>query len=228
MADEQSAEAEAKRGVAWLRVLLFLFYVALGIAWAVYECNSQKILARAERLEQNNKYQTAHVAYMMVVERFPASFGVLDARAGLQRVEPAVDDSELPRRLGETILEKALSERFDPYLMDWLPFLACLVCGALLILVLLSRLRRPGLSFLAFLLFCVAAFGASCQLAWYGFFVQQDLADLAKTAMTNPVALYVGSYVLVGLTVLLTLTSTRPREQTEAVRSGAHPEDERT
>ena len=217
MNQDQGERSKGKRRRYRLRVILALLYLGLAITGSIYETNAHKLLSRAHDFEEKEKYQTAALAYMMVVEKFPLSFAVVEARTGLQRIEPAVQDSPLPDRLQRTMLEDALGERFNPYLMDWVPFLAWFVCGTLLIVVFFSRLRRRGLAFLALLGLAAASFGSAIQLVWYGFIEQKGLSEIADKVMSHRIALYVASYILLAFTVLLTLSSTRAGTQTEHV-----------
>ena len=105
-----------------------------------------------------------------------------------------------------------LGEQFDPYFMYWVPFIASIVCAAILLVVFFSRLRRPGLAFLVFILLAVACAWSAVQSVWYGFFSNEWLGELAKQVMSMPVVAYTVGYVLIGLTAIMTLTSLRQPE----------------
>ncbi len=195
-----------RRRFPWLRSALLIVYGGLVVAAIYYEINAQEFLRKGDGAETEKKYLTAQMAYKIVVEKYPLSFAVTDALQGLERIGPALQDSPLPDRLRTTVLEDAFGERFDPYLMDWLPFLAPPLCGAMLVLVFLSRIRRRGLSFLAFLLLALAGFGTLVQLAYYGFFQQRELADIYRKAVAHPAETHIATYVLAGLVAIMTLT----------------------
>ena len=169
-------------------------------------------------LYQAERYFYAGGGYMMVIEKFRLSFGVIEAKIGLDRIEPALADSPLPDRLNISWMERDWGEEFNPYFMDWLPFFASLGCGAMLFLVFVTRIRRGGVAFLAFLLVCASATLAAMQLARYGWLDQAELRKLADAVFAERMAVYLGAYALMGMTVLLTLSRmTRPIDADEAM-----------
>ena len=206
---------QKKRRFPLIRFVLVLIYIGLGVGLGIYEVNAKKLIDKASNLEQDQRYQTAAMAYMIVIEKFPLSFNVIEAMQGLEGVGPALLNDVLPDRLQYTFLEESLGPQFNPYSMDWLPFAICAGSAVLLALVFLSRLRRGGLAFLAFLLTAVAAMGATVQLVWYGFFEQEQLFQIADAVMSKPRPLYVVCYVLAAVTIMMTLTSTRRRAPTD-------------
>lgn len=197
-------------GFAWLRTLLVIVYLGIIAATVVYERNAHEVLSEGHDAEAGQQYVTANMAYMIVIERFSLSYAVIDARNGLNRIEPAlVENNPLPKRLGTTFLEDNLGKQFNPYSMYWVPFIACFVCAAILLVVFFSRLRRPGLAFLVFVLLVVAGAWSVVQLVWYGFFSNEWLSDLAKQVMAVPIIAYLVSYALIVVTAIMTLKSPR-------------------
>lgn len=207
---EVQTEVQSKRRrFPWVRLLLFIAYVVLGVAWGLHEANGQKVLFKARQYDEANAYETAGLAYMVIVEKFPATFASIEARVGHRRIKSALEEGKLPERLGRTRIEEALGERFDPYVMHWFPFAASTAASVLLLGVLLTRLRRPGLAFLAFVFLAVSSSATAAQLALYGFVQQVDLAKFGQEVMSDPVMVHIGAYALLGVALLLTLTATR-------------------
>ena len=217
MEEQLGTQTRRKRRFPWICVCMVCVYLGLGAALTVYEINAHRILSKGQHAEATQRYQTASLAYMMVIEKFPLSFGVIEAKTGLDRIEPALADSPLPDRLNTSWMERDWGEEFNPYFMDWLPFFASFACGTMLFLVFVTRIRRGGMAFWAFLLLCTSAFLAAIQLARYGWLDQAELRKLADGVFAERMAVYVGAYVLMGMTVLLTLSRmTRPIDAAEA------------
>jgi hypothetical protein len=196
-------------GFAWLRTLLVIVYLGIIAATVVYERNAHEVLSEGHDAEAGQQYVTANMAYMIVIERFPLSYAVIDARNGLNRIEPALENNPLPKRLGTTFLEDNLGKQFDPYFMYWVPFIASIVCAATLFVVFFSRLRRPGLAFVVFILLAVACAWSVVQLVWYGFFNNEWLGELAEQVMAIPILAYCAGYALIVVTAIMTLKSPR-------------------
>ncbi len=213
---EEHTEQHRKKRVPWIRIVLVLIYLGLGVALSVYEANAHKILSKGQHAETSQRYQTAGLAYMMVIEKFPLSFAVVEAKTGLDRVEPALQEGSLPDRLNISHIERTFGEEFNPYFLDWLPFLASFACGGMLILIFLTRIRRGGMAFFVFLLICATGFSAAVQLARYGWIDQPELGKLAGRAFAAPQAVYIGAYALIGITILLTLSRIRGSASPEA------------
>ena len=204
-----------------LRVLLGCVFAGVLAVGMLYEFHARAVLTRGRQLESKEKYPPAGLAYRLVVERYPFSYASVEARAGLLRIEPALEDGVDNQRLGATVLEQWLGERFNPYSMDYLPLVSWAACSGVLAVVFLTRLRRPGIAVVGALLAIAAAGGALVQCFWYELASDVDSEGLAQL-IARPGVSYGGSYALMGLTALLTLTSSGPRPTEDAAR-GAEP-----
>ena len=221
MTEGHSEPANSNR-IPWIRILLALVYIGLGIGFGVYEVNAHKFLNRGHLAEESQKYQTAGMCYMVVIENYPFSFAVIEAKNGLRGIEPALEDSPIPDRLGTSWLEHAGGERFNPYSMSWLPFAGNSLSLILLSLIFLTRLRRRGLAVFVFLWMCAASLCLAAQLAWYGWVDQPELARAAEMCFSSPPLAYIATYILFLATVLLSLS--RPRQA--VAKQTSDPEDE--
>jgi len=181
----------------------------LVIGFVIYERNAHRVLHRGQNLENRQRYETAMVAYQIVVEKFSLSYAVIKAKEGLLRIEPALQDSDLPERIGTTFLEEKLGSRFSPYVMYWLPFMAWPLCAGLLFLVFITRLRRAGIAFLAILLMAMAGFGFALELTWYGLTSSHSLTDIAEGILRKSSMVFGLTYTFLIVTALMMLTATR-------------------
>jgi len=204
-----------KRRTAWLRTILAIIYIGLIVGLVIYERNAYLILSRGQNLEKNNKYQTAYVAYQIVVEKFPLSFSTIEAKEGFFRIEPALLASELPERLGTTFLEEQFGSQYSPYTIDWLPFISWPLCSLMTLIVFITRIRRPILAFLSFIIMAIAVVGSVTQLTWYGFISFEPITEVLQEAqpvqnvVANPVVTFIASYALFFVTAWMTLTAKR-------------------
>lgn len=197
MTQDLQEPSRSKKPFPWIRVALMLTYIGLGVALIIYETNAHKILFRGQRAAHSQHYQTAGLAYRIVIEKFPLSFAVIEAKKGLDGIKVAIQGSSLPNRLNTSWMARTL----DPYSLDWLPFLAGIACSAVLFLVFLTRIRRKFVASFALAMFCISAFWAVGQLSLYGWRLMAHL-------FVERQAVYIGTYVLIGATVLLTLSRT--------------------
>ncbi|MHC4640836.1 MAG: zinc ribbon domain-containing protein [Planctomycetota bacterium] len=181
---------------SWFRIILFILYIGITIALVISERNAYEHLCSAQVSERGEKYKEGLDTYREITERYPLSFAVIEALEGIHRMEKVEG------------LEPTADES-DTCDMYWLPFVVWPACSVLLFLVLLTRLRRPGTAFLAFLFMVAAVAGSLAQLSWYGLVPSETIAQLAGEFMKEPVPVYISSYVLLVVTALLTLSGTR-------------------
>lgn len=178
-----------KHRIAWLRIILTIVYIGIIIAFVIYERNAHEVLHSGQELENLQKFYEALEKYDEVVKKYWLSFAEIDARKGLYRIHP---DNELSID--------------DVY---WLPFITWPVCSVLLFLVFLTRILRPGMAFLAFLLLLLAIFGSVLQLAWYGLIPIEPIAVIVQEFTAEPKGTFVTSYIMLIITAMMTLTATR-------------------
>jgi hypothetical protein len=79
----------------------------------------------------------------------------------------------------------------------------------LLFLVFVTRIHRPGLAFVAFLLLLLGIFGSLLQLAWYGLISIKPIDVIVQEFAAEPKGIFVMSYVMLIITAMMTLTATR-------------------
>ncbi len=180
-----------KRRIAWLRIILTIVYIGIIIAFVIYERNAHEVLNRGRGLENLQEYQEAREKYREVIEEYQLSFAVIEARKNLRRVE------------------EHLGNDFSIDDVYWLPFITWPVCSVLLFLVFLTRIHRPGMAFLAFLLLLLAIFGSVLQLAWYGLIPIEPIAVIVQAFVAEPKGTFVTSYIMLIITAMMTLTATR-------------------
>jgi hypothetical protein len=204
-----------RRRIPWLRVTLFCVYVAAIIAFGLYERAAHQILSKAGDLQQQRKYGAASVAYKLVVERYPLSLAVPQARAGLAAIEPAAVQRAIPGRLRQTLLEGLLGSRMDPYVVDQLPIVGWTSCAGVLLLVFLTRVsRRAGWAVLALFVGAASAFGGALLLGISGFIPiawAAEIVNALQPALIEPTAIYLATWTVIGVTMMLTLSPTSRR-----------------
>lgn len=180
-----------KHRIAWLRIILTMVYIGIIIAFVIYEQNAHEVLHSGQGLENHQKYQEAQEKYKEVIEGFRLSFAVIEARESLQR------------------MEDELGDKFSTDNVYWLPFIAWPICSVLLFLVFLTRILRPGIACLAFLLLLLAICGSVLQLTWYGLISLEPIVEIVQEFAAEPVGVFITSYILVIVTALMTLTAPR-------------------
>lgn len=180
-----------KRRIARLRIILSIVYLGIIIGFVIYERNAHEVLHSGQGLENQQKYQDAQEKYKEVIEGFRLSFAVIEAREGLRRVEDE------------------LGNKFSIDNVYWLPFIAWPICSVLLFLVFLTRILRPGIACLAFLLLVLAICGSVLQLGWYGLISFEPIAEIVQELVAKPAGVFIASYILVIVTAMMTLTAPR-------------------
>lgn len=180
-----------KHRIAWLRIILAIVYLGIIIGFVIYERNAQEVLHSGQGLENHQKYQDAQEKYNEVIEGFWLSFAVIDAREGLRRVEDQ------------------LGNKFITDNVYWLPFIAWPICSVLLFLVFLTRILRPGIACLTFLLLLLAICGSVLQLALCGLISFELTAEIVQELVAKPVEVFIASYILIIITAMMTLTAPR-------------------
>ena len=211
-----------KRGLWVWRIVLGCVIAAGVVVGVVYELNARAVLTRGAELEREEKYPPAGLAYRLVVERYPFSYASSQAKAGLLRIEPALDEEVDNQRLGLTALEGWFGDRLNPYCTDYLPLVSWSVCAVMLLVVFLRRLGRPVVAVVSLLLAVTSGAGALMQLFWYELAGDADTEGLANL-IARPELSYTVSYVLMGVTVLLMLTSSDRRTTEEDTPHAERP-----
>ena len=165
-----------KRRTPWLRILLTIIYVGIIIGFVFYERHAHVVLRDGQASENLEKLQEAQQKYEEITEKYWLSFAEIEARRGLSRINPentpSVDDFYL------------------------LPLVAWPVCVVLLLLVFISRILRPGLAFIAFLLLLLGIAGCVFQLTWCGLIEYEPIAVIVQEFATEPEGIFVLSYLM--------------------------------
>jgi hypothetical protein len=198
----------------WLRIILFIAYVAIIAVLVCSERNARQTLCDAQAKEVEQNFEGAFELYGNIAERFPYSFTFIEAGKNLHRLRDS-NGFELPRpswlEAVEAVLE-ILQSKLDRHLdvgeVYLLSFVAWPSCVVLLALVFLTRILRPGAALFVLVLLAVAAAGVVVQLSWYETIL---LVPVAKEIIEEPEVLYGASYALLAVTALMTLTATRKR-----------------
>ncbi len=196
----------------WLRIILFLLYIALIVGCVMMERNALERLSAAKANEGNSEYAEALEGYEEIRDQFPFSFFSIEAYDGIQRL---VDEGGYISRtpIKPPVLGEFIGEEFETAVY-WLPLASWPICGVLLLLVFLSRILRPGVAFLSFILAAVAVTGIALQISWYGLINIGQFAELSSELMGRPLVLFGATYGLMVVTALMTLTRTRRRRRT--------------
>jgi len=180
-----------KHRIAWLRIILTIVYIGIIVAFVIYERNAHEELNRGRESDNLQKYQEAREQYREVIEEYQLSFAVIEARKNLRRVE------------------EQLGNDFSVDDVYWLPFVTWPVCSVLLFLVFVTRILRPGMAFLSFMLLLLGIFGSVLQLAWYGLIPIEPIAVIVEEFAAEPKGIFVTSYIMLIITAMMTLTATR-------------------
>jgi len=180
-----------KYRIAWLRIILTIVYIGIIVAFVIYERNAHEELNRGRESDNLQKYQEARETYMEVIEEYQLSFAVIEARKNLR------------------VVAEQLGNDFSIDDVYWLPFVTWPVCSVLLFLVFVTRILRPGMAFLAFLLLLLGIFGSVLQLAWYGLIPIEPIDVIVQEFAAEPKGIFVTSYIMLIITAMMTLTATR-------------------
>ncbi len=196
----------------WLRIILFLLYIALVVGCVMMERDALERLSAAKANEGSNEYVAALEGYEGIRDELPFSFSSIEAYDGIQRV---VDQGVLVSNepVKPPVLGEFIGEKFEKSPVYWLPLASWPVCAILLLLVFLTRILRPGVAFLSFILGAVAVTGTALQISWYGLINIGQCAELSNELMGRPLILFGATYGLMVITALMTLTRTRRRRR---------------
>ena len=209
-----------KRRIPWLRALLLLLYLGGVAALAVFESDAQRILRDARAKESAEDHEGAVSAYRGILESLPFSFATIEAWQNLRRISQS-QALEMPRPSWLSRIEGLSGVDFGARDVHLLPLAAWPVSAALLLLVLLTRIFRPGVAVLALLLVIAAAAGSIAQFAWYGVFPLAPAAEAAQELMEAPAGVFYASYLLLALTAIMTLTATTRRPSSHMAKIAA-------
>jgi hypothetical protein len=185
----RSVPFRPKRRTAWLRILLTIIYVGIIVGFVFYERHVHEVLREGQALENLENLQEAQQKYEEITEKYWLSFAEIEARKGLSRIDPGNRPSVN-----------------DFYL---LPIFTWPVCVVLLLLVFISRILRPGMAFIAFLLLLLGIAGCVFQLTWCGLIESEPIAVIVQEFATEPEGIFVLSYLMLFITALMSLTATR-------------------
>jgi len=83
----------------WFRAILALAFVVGVFALLIYERAAHRIFAEGEVLRRDDRYQTAALAYQLVIEKYPLSSTVSKARLQLDAIAPALPESPADHHL---------------------------------------------------------------------------------------------------------------------------------
>ena len=200
-----------RRRIPWLRALLLILYLGIAAALIVFESRARENLRAAGAKEDPNE---AFITYSDVLDAYPFSFAVIEARQGLLEICKS-PEFEMPKPSWLSRVEDLLGTHANVQNAHLLPLAAWPVSALLLLLVCLTRIRRPVAALLALLLMIAAIAGSVAQLAWYGTVPLAPVAEAAQAFMQAPAAVYCASYWLLALTALMTLTARRRSKKCE-------------
>lgn len=182
-----------------VRVAVLVITMGL-IAAAVWsEAAAQDILAEAKQLQNQGLTEKAQSHAAQIVEHYPVSFAVIDARAILTQAAASQPSSQATTGPAE-------GSAIGPTGLYWQP----LIGGALATLagaILLIARRHNRLLLLASLALLIAGVAWTLgQLAWYDIFPLGPLGSLAGAVMANPMIAYIVSYALLAASIALALS----------------------
>lgn len=208
----EAAPGLLRRGarIPWVRAAILLLYLGVAAALVVCESRAQAILSDALKQERTQDYKTAFATYGRILDSFPFSFATIEAWRGAGRIAQS-QQIDMPKPNWLVAGEKLLGGNLVVQEVHLLPLAAWAVSAVLLFLVCLTRIFRPGIALLALLLTILALAGFAAQLAWYGLIPLTPAVDVMRDLMQESVTVYFASYLLVVLTVLMTLTGTARR-----------------
>jgi hypothetical protein len=186
---KKSIPYRPKKRTRWLRILLTIIYVGIIIGLVFYERHAHELLRDGQALENLEELQEAQQKYEEITEKYWLSFAEIEARRGLSRINP----------------ENTPSVN-DFYL---LPLVAWPICALILLLVFVSRILRPGLAFIAFLLLLLSIAGCVFQFSWCGLIKSEPIALIVQEFSAEPEGIFVLSYLMLFITALMSLTATR-------------------
>jgi len=194
----------------WFRGILLIFYLGIVAALILTEFSAQRILSEARSNENSSDPDAAFARYSAVQDIYPYTFASIKARQNLSRIVQS-SEFELPKQSWLVAFEDLLGielKKQDVYL---LPLAVWPISGLMLLLVFLTRIRRIGIALLAFFFMILAVSGSVAQLAWYGLVPMQSMTEMIRQIMQEPENMYIASYILLIITVFMTLTATVPR-----------------
>ena len=198
-----------RRRIPWFRALLLILYLGIVAALAVSEFDARGILRDARAKENAQEHDAAFSAYHGVLEVFPFSFAIIETRQSLRRMICLSPEFEMPKPSWLSRVEDLLGTDANVQDAYLLPLAAWPGSALLLVLVLLTRIRRPVAALLTLLLVIVAIAGSVAQFGWYGTVPLASLAEAAQKLMQAPGAVYCASYCLLAVTAVMTLTARR-------------------
>ncbi|MBN1806218.1 MAG: hypothetical protein JW837_13300 [Sedimentisphaerales bacterium] len=182
---------DRKPKIYGFRLVLTIAYIGVIVGFVFYERSAHKVLHSGQAEEQLAKFQDAGEKYIQVIKEYRLSFAVIEAQKSLERVQAR------------------LESKVNIYSVYWLPFVSWPVCSVLLFLIFVTRIHRAGIAFLAFVLLLLGIFGSVIQLSWYGLISIEPLVGVIQHFKKEPTGIFIASYLLVIVTAIMALTSTR-------------------
>lgn len=201
------------------RAALFLCYLVLGGALGLQEYHAQAHLALAQKAIDRNDTPAAARAMKPIFEVYSLSFGQIWAREML---------ASLPQKGKEALaanppnyVERTLGPGASPYRLYYFPFFASLLTFLLATIMFFCRLKHPNLAKIILALALFAAGSALLQAQAVGVVNLASVRSLRYLHLgtasywwsQNPMRLYIASYFLLGMTVLVTIG--RPLKKSE-------------
>ncbi len=196
-----------KRKIPWLRIGLGLTFIFLVVTMSIYEINAQKVLSHAQKLEKMGKYETATIAYKIVIEKSYLSFASINAKENFRKIITR-DRVNSNKRLGTTFLENYVDD-FSPYLHHGLPFVVCPIYTVVLLLIFITGLCRLKFKFSKFIWAGIFLGLFIVQLIEYEMIDYIFFPEFAHMIMGNPRILFISCYLLIIVGMIRSLI---PRE----------------
>ena len=202
------------RHFPWLRIVLFIAYVAIIAALVCSERTARQFLRDAKTEEEAQNYEAAFDKYSTVIQRYPFSIAVIETQLSLQRLFDAHGFKKpSPSWLEKVetvlvVLRTKLDRELDVSEVYLLSFIGWPVCVVLLALVFLTRILRPGTALFVLVLAAIAGAGSIVQLSWYDTILPEPIVE---GLLEEPTVLYGVTYALLVVTALMTLTAMRKR-----------------
>ena len=203
----ETAPVRKKRSFPWLRLILFLAYVAMIVALVCSERTARRMLREGKAEEAASNNEAAFDIYATIIQKHPFSLAVIETQRSLGRLSET-HGLPLPRPSWLEMVEDVLAKETTVCEVYLLSFVAWPACAVLLALVFLTRILRPGTALFVLVLLAAAVGGSVVQLSWYGRLLTEPIA---QGLLDKPLVLYGLTYALLVITALMTLTATRKR-----------------
>ncbi len=207
--DDDEDNINTDKESSWLRLLIFFVFVAGIFVMGVYENNAHDILNKAQTFEKAKKYDTAVLGYKIVIEGYPFSYATVGARKGFDRIKKS-------RKADLEIVKMRIKNTgsFDPYRFWALPLAASLGCGLIFTVMVILRLSFKRNVFPSVLLAMISGTLFVVQLIYSGRIKleNRDIEMFVKGVMNEPQIVFIGSYALIVVCLIVGLSPLRKTE----------------